>query len=385
MAIAFEDSRRALEQQLSTKLDIVHLVLLIFLATLVIWAVTGKIDLYRTSDSGTLKTKGGAVTLQSQVAATIEQSTLTLGMQVKKGQVLLQLDDTEAQLTLSKLVNELNSNRLQQKHLGEERRLTEQKYTFLETSLQNEIKLTQAQLDQSRKVLATQQDIQKGLKILAKTSAVARMDQLRQDLEVVRADASTKVLVITLDSKNQQIPRNKREQAFASNQIDSQLTTLANQQDQLKKAISHAQLEVDEYTIVANSAGEVVQLSPLPIGNNVVKGQKLATITGGSDWLIHTLFRASDAVGHIKQGQYARVLVDGFPWRQYGSLEATVTHVAKEGLKNHVEVQLTLKENSGTQIPLTFGQPVTVEIRTQAITPVMLLLNAADRAVRGKS
>ena len=126
----------------------------------------------------------------------------------------------------------------------------------------------------------------------------------------------------------------------------------------------------------------MVQLAALTVGNWVNIGDKIATIGNSSSWLIHSQFDAADAVGHIKDGQQARILVNGFPWRQYGSLNASVSHVAKIGLNSHVDVMLELKPNQQSQIPLTYGQPVTVEIQTEALSPIMLLLNAADRAMR---
>jgi membrane fusion protein (multidrug efflux system) len=383
MAIAFEDSRRALEQQLSNKLDVVHIVLLLFLTTLVVWSVSGEIDIYRTSHSGSVKTQGGAVTVQSEVSALIKHSSLTLGMSIKKGQPLLQLDDTSAQLAYAKLTNELSANQLQQQILIEQQQLTEQKFALLKNSLQSDIKQSQAQLSQAKKVLATQQNIQQGLLVLQQTSAVAKMDTLRQALEVVNAESDVKIHLISIDDKNLKIIRNQREQQLAVSHINSQLTALKGLQEQLNKAIARAQLEIDKYALTATATGEIVQVITLPVGNIVNIGQPLATISNGSDWLIHSQFKAVDAVGHIKKGQYARILVDGFPWRQYGALEATVSRVAKEGVNNQVDVLLELKLNPNSQIPLTFGQPVTVEIRTQTVTPAMLLLNAADRAARG--
>lgn len=382
MAIAFEDSRRALEQQLSTKLDVVHLVLLMFLTTLVVWAVTGEIDVYRTSQNGTLENQGGALKVQSQVSATIKESHLTLGMRVEKGDLLLQLDDKTASINLSKLEDELTANLQQQTILKEQTQLTAQKYQLLESSLKSEIKQIETQLEQSKKVLDTQQNIQDGFKALAKTSAVAQMDLLRQNLEVVKAESLTQVQTIELSNKRQEIPRNQREQDLAISQINSRLSALADRQEQLNRAIASAQIEVNKYAIKAAEAGEVVQLIALPKGNHITPTTKLATISNGADWLIHSQFSAKDAVGHVKQGQTARVLVDGFPWRQYGSLSATVSRVAKAGIDGRVDVYLQLRDNAESQIPLTFGQPVTVEIKTQSLSPIMLLLNAADRAVR---
>lgn len=384
MAIAFEDSRRALEQQLSTRLDVVHIVLLVFLSTFIIWAVTGEIDVYRTSQSGTLKSKGGALSVQSEVTANIKATNVSLGMRVKKDDLLIQLDDTPAQLNLSKLQDELLANQQQQRLLREQKQLTEQKYQLAESSLSQEIKQIQAQLEQAEKVLSTQKNIQQGFKALAQTSAVAKVDLLRQELEVVQAESNTKVNAIALDNKRQQIPRNQREQEIAISQINTQLSVLKDQHEQLSRSIERAQLEVDKYAIKAENDGEIVQLITLPLGNRISVGEKVATISNGGDWMIHSSFNAADAVGHVKQGQLARVLVDGFPWRQYGSLEAIVSHVAKEGLQDQVDVLLEIRDNTQSQIPLTFGQPVTIEIKTQTVTPMLLLLNAADRAIRRK-
>lgn len=385
MAIAFEDSRRALEQQLSTKLDVVHLVLLMFLTTLVVWAVTGEIDVYRTSQQGTLENQGGVLKVQSEVSATIKESHLTLGMRVKKGDLLLQLEDRTARINLSKLQDELVANQQQQTILNEQTQLTAQKYQLLESSLRSDIKQIQTQLDQSRKVLDTQQNIQNGFKALAKTSAVAQMDLLRQNLEVVKAESVTRLHTIALSNKKQEIPRNQREQELAISQINSRLSALTDRQEQLNRAIDSAQIEVNKYAIKAAGDGEVVQLLALSKGNHITPITKFATITNGSDWMIHSQFSAKDSVGHVKQGQTARILVDGFPWRQYGSLSATVSRVAKAGVNGQVDVYLQLRDNTESQIPLTFGQPVTVEIKTQSLSPVMLLLNAADRAVRHSS
>lgn len=385
MAIPFEDSKRALEQQLSAKLDVVHLVLLLFLATLLFWAVSGEIDIYRTSVGGTLKTQGGAIVIESEVDATIKQSHLKLGAAVKRDTLLLELEDQKAKLELDKLRNELAANEQQQDILLEQQKLTVQKYQLLSTRLKNEIEQTRAQLEQSQKVLQTQISIQQGMEQLASSSAVAKMDLLKQNLEVVRAEAASKVHSISLDNKSRQLPANEREKDLALNQISAQLSGLKDRAGQLQKSIDAAKLEVAKYRLYAGKDGEVVQLSELAQGNKVAKGQKLATISDGSGWLLQTRFKAADAVGHIATGQTARVLVDGFPWRQYGSLSATVSHVAKEGSNSHVEVHLKLDENSNSRIPLTFGQPVTVEIKTEAITPLMLLLNAFDRAQRGQS
>ncbi|NQZ06771.1 MAG: HlyD family efflux transporter periplasmic adaptor subunit [Algicola sp.] len=385
MAIALADSKRALEKQLSTKLDVVHLVLGLFLISLAFWAAVGKIDLYRTSKIGTLINVQGVLTLQSEVASTIRQSALTLGMKVKKGQLLLQLNDTTAQLTLSKLNDELTANQQQQTLLVEQRQLTQQKYQLLKGALQSQIAQIKAQLVQTSKMLKTQQSIQQGYRTLMKTSAVAQMDMLRQNLEVVRTESVAKTQALEVQAKELQLPRNEREQDLEISQINSRLSALEGQHEQLKRAITRALLEVDKYTLTAAADGDVVQLAALTVGNWVNVGDQIATIGNSSSWLIHSQFDAADAVGHIKDGQQARILVNGFPWRQYGSLNASVSHVAKIGLDSHVDVMLELNPNQQSQIPLTYGQPVTVEVQTEALSPIMLLLNAADRAMRKQS
>lgn len=385
MAIAFEDSKRALEQQLSTRLDIVHLILLGFLASLLIWAVSGDIDIYRTSVSGVIKTQSGTLELEPEVDGTIDAIYLSLGEQVKKGQLLLQLKDDKAKLQLTKLQNELNANRQQQRILSEQSLLTQQKYQLLSTSLKNEIGQTEAQLRQAQKVLQTQINIEQRMKKLAKTSAVAEMDLLKQNLEVVRAQSATEVYRITLDNKNRQLPANERERDLALSQINSQLTDLKDNAEQLQKAIEQAELELEKYRLYASKAGEVVQLKELVLGNKVSKGQRLATISDGSGWLLQTRFKAADAIGHIAKGQPARVQVDGFAWRQYGTLSATVSQVAKQGDAQHVTVLLNLDSPNDTNIPLTYGQPVTVEVKTESLAPLMLLLNAVDKKLAGKN
>ena len=63
-----------------------------------------------------------------------------------------------------------------------------------------------------------------------------------------------------------------------------------------------------------------------------------------------------------------------FPWTQYGSLSAVVTRIAGEVRDGKIRVELTVRGDAPTSIPLQHGLPGTVEIEVEQVSPATLLL-----------
>jgi membrane fusion protein, adhesin transport system len=92
-------------------------------------------------------------------------------------------------------------------------------------------------------------------------------------------------------------------------------------------------------------------------------------------------FAPDAALGKIHPGQNAVVKLEGFPWAQFGTLSARVARVAGEIRDGKVRVELAVKAPAGSRITLEHGLPGSVEVEVEQISPALLLLRSAGRAV----
>jgi hypothetical protein len=109
----------------------------------------------------------------------------------------------------------------------------------------------------------------------------------------------------------------------------------------------------------------------------VAKGQTVAVITPEGTLEIIADYAPSDAVGRIRVGQPARMRAHGFPWTQYGTLNARVTAVSGEAQDRLIEVRLQVLDAENSAIPVRHGITGTVEIELEEVSPATLVMRAA--------
>lgn len=88
---------------------------------------------------------------------------------------------------------------------------------------------------------------------------------------------------------------------------------------------------------------------------------------------------APDALGRIEPGQPAQLHPRGSTRPTYGSFPAVVDRVLGLDESGQVRVELTLGLEPGTAPALRAGQPATVEIEVERLSPAALVLRAAGR------
>ena len=121
--------------------------------------------------------------------------------------------------------------------------------------------------------------------------------------------------------------------------------------------------------------GEIIQI---PIGAFIEEGDRLGSIAAAGNLRIVAWF-SPGAFGRIQPGQQARMRLEGFPWIQYGSVTATVTHIASEVRDGEMRVELNLDTTENSLIPFQHGLSGSVEVAVEYITPVTLLLRTVGQ------
>ena len=141
-------------------------------------------------------------------------------------------------------------------------------------------------------------------------------------------------------------------------------------------------LEVEKRSLVAPVSGRLGDLVDLPIGSIVAEGQVLGSIVPESDELIVTAaFDPGQALGRIRPGQSARLRLVGYPWAQFGVVNATVSRVGSEVRDGSISVELSIEPDEDSRIELGHGLPGTLEIQVEETSPATLVLRSVGRLI----
>lgn len=126
---------------------------------------------------------------------------------------------------------------------------------------------------------------------------------------------------------------------------------------------------IDKLTVKSPVSGEIAALNYNTAGQSVGAGARVAVIVPDDVRPIVIVTVPNKDVGDIKEGISARVKVDAYPFREYGTVKATVTRVFPMADKDEFAVRLRLETNfitaKGKKIPLEPGLTVQVDLLTE--------------------
>jgi multidrug resistance efflux pump len=343
-----------------------------------VWLVLGRVSIYEISATARLESER-VHPVAATVGGRVVSSYLSLARDVRRGDVLL----------------EIESDREQLETVEERRRL--------------------ATLDTALAAFKTQIPAEEQAIALASHAARVALSQTSQNLAVVEATVrqaddqyrrarllSEEALVAEVDvasAKNQLdarqadlrvarlgVERLRAEQVVAERERRAHLgallrerATLEGQRADAAAGVTSREREAEERRIRAAVDGHLGEIAPLQVGAMVREGERIASIVGPGPVKIVAEF-LPPALGRVRAGQPARLRLDGFPWTQYGHVTATVQSVATETREGRVRVELTVNQ-ARSSIPLEHGLPGAVEVEVERVAPVALLVRTLGYAL----
>jgi multidrug resistance efflux pump len=223
---------------------------------------------------------------------------------------------------------------------------------------------------------------------------VARTGQLEKlglvstaEAEVVRTDALARRA--ELQAARAGVERLRAEQTAAAREQRGRLAALARERVGLEGAraamtssVARHETEAERRRIRASVSGRIAEAIVIQIGAMVREGERLASIIPQGDVRAVAEFGAP-SLGRVKPGQPARLRLDGFPWTQYGYVDATVTSVAGETRDQRVRVELAIQRSTVSKIPLQHGMPGAAEIEVERVAPLALLARSLGQTLSG--
>ncbi|MBK6906584.1 MAG: HlyD family type I secretion periplasmic adaptor subunit [Rhodocyclaceae bacterium] len=394
-----------------------------FAALALLWSIFGRIDVVATAQ-GKIVPSDRTKVIQPLETAMVKAIHVSDGQTVKAGDVLIELDATNAQADTTRTANDeltarlqalraqgllasltsgkmpvltspqvgdggtaINGDSLSAERLAQEQRLLDGQYSEYQAKLSR----IEAEIAKREAELASTQTI---VRRLEQTAPIAR--QRAQDfkdlvdknfiskhgfLEKEQVRIETEGELATQQSR-------LRELAAALMEAKAQRTALLAETRRLaldslneaaQKSTSYGQELVKNQargrtlTLIAPVDGTVQQRAVHTVGGVVTPAQALMMVVPQDHALEVEAFLENKDIGFVNPDQHAEVKIETFSFTKYGTIPATVTHVShdaindeKRGLIYSSRVQLarsTMRLDDKT-VNLSPGMAVTVEIKT---------------------
>lgn len=377
MSTAFHRTLRQLERDGIWRSLILTAVAALILAAWVGWAVMARVTLYVTSTSARLEVDRAVHSIESPVAGRVIESRLKLGQEVTAGEVLLRLNADAEQYSLREETEKLAA-------LDREIRALRAQAATLEQARQEEMRAAQAALEETRERMheaeASAQFAAQELSRLERLRAerlISDRDYQRGHADAEGARAAVEALKLSLVRLDQEQNARDRDRVAALDQIHAQIERSDGQLRGSRAAAMRLTAEAERYVVRAPASGRLGEAAMLREGSFIRAGDRLGAVVPAGNLIAVAQFSPSSAIGRIRPGQTARLRLDGFPWTQYGTVDATVLRAANEIRDGAVRVELAIDPYSNTSIPVEHGLPGSAEVAVEQITPFALLLRTA--------
>lgn len=344
-----------------------------------IWFFYSSLSVFVVSTNASLEAVQSGHRVSAPVGGRVVSSSLELGRRVKKGEVLVTLDAEKESLTI----------------LGETSRLEGLKKQL--ASLLDESKSTEGELQAaSARASATLDETQERLEVARMAMELARRDAERlgrlhtqglvSDADVGRVESELAQRAGEYLAIRQSLGRLSWDGLAQRGALLARLDRLAyegadtrGQLETGQRAVDRLRSEAEDRVVRAPCAGilgEVLTLSP---GAMVQESAELGTVVPDGTTRVVAYFPVATALGRLTAGQRARVLLDGFPWIEFGSLAARVAAVGAEGRDGSVRAELSFHDDTGGKRASLYqhGLTCTVEVEVERVSPARLVLRKA--------
>ena len=377
----------------------------------VLWASFGRIDIVATAH-GKIVDSGRSKVVQPVETATVKAIRVTDGQAVRAGDVLIELDATQADADLRRIQADLATARLQAMRgraflaaidggkaaLGNDpalpRDLVRREQDLLVGQIA-EYRARLARLDaetarREGELAATRETVRK----LEKTAPLAKQraedfkslvdrnfvskhgyldrEQVRIEQEADLSMQRSRIRELTASVQEAQSQRAALEAETRRSTLDS-IREAEQKAGMLEEERIKASAKSSLLALTAPVDGTVQQLAIHTVGGVVTPAQALMVIVPKNRELEIEAAVENKDIGFVNAGQTAEVKVETFPFTRYGTLAAEIVSVSndaatdeKKGLFFPARVRLSrsVMDVDGKQITLSPGMAVTVEVKT---------------------
>jgi len=347
------------------------------------WFGLGDVTVYEVSRDARLEVGSAPREVSSLQAGRLTRSHLVIGQKVQAGDVLVELDSRPQQLRLAEAEARLPLYPAKIASLRREIDYLTRMMADEQGSSQAAVRAADARLRGAQAASAFARDAAARISSDAATGGSSAAEAVRAAAEARKAASERDISAAEL-SRLGSDSRLRADQARVQvEKLSRDLLATQAEAGSTRDLVAQLRLEVANLQVRAPVSGVVGETRPLSAGAYVAPGQKLATIIPRGDLLIVADFDPTTALGRIHPGQTARFRLEGFPWVQYGTIEASAVRVAGEIRDQSLRAEFRIKRDATRGLVLRHGLPGRLEVRVETVSPARLLLRSAGRLTEG--
>lgn len=375
---AFSKTLRALDRTRPMAALWWLLLALAVLGGLAYWAAFVPVTLYEISPDARLEINTAAALVQAPMTGAVVESNLALGRRVEAGDVLVRMDSLPEQLQAREQETKLRG-------LDPEIASLQAQIAAEETAGADERKATNAAVEEARlKVRELETPARLAVSERRRFERL-KQDGLAADRDVERAIAEADRLERGIATATAALERLDREQKTRDQQrlvriaeIRTAIARLEGGKANTAASIRRVNYETERRVIrapISGTLGEALMLRP---GAVLAEGARLASIVPAGQLRIVSHFAPRAAYGRVRPGARARLRLEGYPWTEFGVVEARVSQVAGEDRDGRARVELDVIQPPA-KVSLRHGMPGELEIEVDRTPPLHLLLRTAGQ------
>ncbi|MCB9793580.1 MAG: HlyD family efflux transporter periplasmic adaptor subunit [Alphaproteobacteria bacterium] len=329
--------------------------------------------------AGPAQVEGAALEIGSKVGGRLAQLHVSVGDEVEAGQLLLELEATDARLAVEAAEAELAALEQRADSLDDLQAAREANVAALEQARGPTLREAEALHRSQRRAAEDAAGESEGDGALAEAGVLSSRER-------GRSEARAEELRWAAEALERSAERARHEADGQLAQARAALAEVLVEQAALVGAVEVARAELErrrallsEHRLLAPEGGRVAAIAALSRGQLVSPGVALMRLLPAEALKVVAMLAPGDAIGRVQPGQAARLRVDGFPWLAYGSVPVRVDRVAEEALGAGVRVELSPLPGAPSALPLQHGMQGQVEVEVEAISPAALLLRSVGR------
>lgn len=388
----------------------------------IVWSCIAKIDIIATA-TGQIVPVGNTKIVQSHIDATIRTIKIKEGDFVKKGDLLIELDDdsyTSEKESLEKMLaaetvkyNRANAmlNYIDKKVVEKlvlvdgrsispriQEMLFEQEYKDLESSLimlkemidqkKYELESVVNNINHYKQTVNLTEIRAKKFKGLLEQKVSSELEYMEFDEKRIREKNELNSLISRERQTNANIKELEEKVKYTVIENKKrQLTTLEesfNNINKLKEEINKNEIMIKYSKIISPVDGYIQELKFHTIGGVMEQAQEILKIVEDkSDIEVETMILSKD-IGFVHRGMEVAIKVDSFLFTKYGLVHGTVINISEDAIKDEkmglvYKTKIKLNEKTvhveGKEIDLSYGMGVTSEIKTGTRTVMEFFLS----------
>lgn len=382
MGSPFSSSMRSLANDKLSPSLLVIIIAILILSVWAAWLFLARISVYEMSDSGRIEVDTSLYPIASAVGGKVTAIHMAVGQEVRRGDLLIEFESEDEKLRLDEASKQLSALTPQLGALRDE-------VAAEEAARKEQIKAAQIAIDQARSHLEEAkasvqlaEDESKRIERLQANGLVSEVDLARALTEVRKQRAAAEALRLQIDKLQADLRNGDSDSQVRIERLNRQILSVEGETTTAKATSNRLSHDIEKRAIKAPVSGRIGEAIDLHAGAIVNAGDKIGVIIPAGELKVVAYFRPSSALGRIQPGQPARLRLEGFPWTQYGVINATVTTVASEPRDGRIRIDLTMHRDPASAIPFQHGLPASIEVEVARISPATLLLHNAGERIK---